>query len=246
MNAYMDFHGTPVKLPDPVKLKLMVIAYLREGGEHEEAELMARCSLEIGAVKFMVEHQYALDITLRCCRELVIRLRAPEDGAEESLLRSRIQQAVCDTLPGGYCIANFEARAGLNGGKPAVEGAVANGTGKNIPAAAITVGRWSYLPDFTRMWLDGEEYDLRERLKARLCLQFLVEQGAFAEASARHFEKEIDPYVREHSKRDPQRENADIKIHHYFNPSSGRLAKLGRELIHLAGHGTGCYYLNVL
>lgn len=246
MNAYMEFQGTTVKLPDPVKLKPMVIAYLSEGGEHEEAELMARCSLEIGAVKFMVEHQYALDITLRCCRELVIRLRAPEDGAEESLLRSRIRQAVCDTLPGGYCIATFEARAGLNGGMPAVAGAAANGTGKNIPAAAITVGRWSYLPDFTRMWLNGEEYDLRERLKARLCLQFLVEQGAFAEASARHFEKQIDPYVRKHSKLEPLPDYAETKLHHYFNPSNGKLAKLGRELIVSAGHGTGRYYLNVL
>ena len=108
------------------------------------------------------------------------------------------------------------------------------------------MGRLSYLPDFTWVWLDGEEYDLRERLKARLCLQFLIEQEAFAEASARRFETEINPYVRTHSMREPQRENAEIKIHHYFNPSTGRLAKLGRGLIQLAGHGTGCYYLKVI
>jgi len=245
----MEFQGNPVKLPDPVKLKLMVIAYLREGGEHEEAELMARCSLEIGAVKFMVEHQYALDITLRCCRELVIKLRAPEDGAEESLLRSRIRQAIWDSLPGGYCIATFEARAGLNGGKPCVPGLPANGPHIIIPAAAIKLGRLSYLPGYSQVWFLGkelDEYDLQERNKARLCIQFLVEKEAVTAALARHFEKEIDPYVRKHSKLEPLPDYAETKLHHYFNPSNGKLAKLGRELIVSAGHGTGRYYLNVL
>ena len=252
MNAYMDFQGNPVKLPDPVKLKQMVIAYLRDGGEHEEAALLAGCTVEIGAVKFMVDHKYALDITLRCCRELVIKLRAPEDGEEESLMRGRIRQAIWDSLPGGYCIATFEARAGLNGGKPGGPGPSANGSGLKIPAEAIRFGRLRYLPGFTRVWFRGkdsaayEEYDLQERSKARLCIQYLVEKEAFTPALAGHFEKEINPYVRARSKLDPLPDSAETKIHHYFNPSNGRLATLGRELIVSAGHGTGRYYLSVL
>jgi len=45
MNAYRDFQGNPVKLPDAAKLKLRVMAYLREGGELTEAELMGRCGV---------------------------------------------------------------------------------------------------------------------------------------------------------------------------------------------------------
>ena len=252
MNAYRDFQGNPVKLPDAAKLKLRVMAYLREGGELTEAELMGRCGLEVGAVKFMVEHQYALDITLRCCRELVIKLRAPEDGEEESLMRGRIRQAIWDSLPGGYCIATFEARAGLNGAIPCAPVLPVNGAGIKIPAEAIRIGRLCYLPGFTRVWFRGKkgaadvEYDLQERNKARLCIQYLMEKEAFSPASAVHFEKEINPYVRERSKLDPQSNSAEIKIHHYFNPSHGKLAPLGRELIVSAGHGTGRYYLNVL
>ena len=252
MNTYKDFQGNPVKLPDAVKLKVRGMTYLREGGEDEEAALLAGCTVEIGAVKFMVDHKYALDITLRCCRQVVIKMRPPEDGEEESPLRRRIRQAIWDSLPGGFCIATFEARAGLNGGSPVLPALPTNGSGLTIPAEARRIGRLSFLPGFTRVWFRGKEseadveYDLQDRNKARLCIQYLVEKEAFSQAAAIHFEKEINPYVRARSKLEAQTSAAEIKIHHYFNPSNGRLAPLGRGLIVSAGHGTGRYYLNVL
>ena len=58
------------------------------------------------------------------------------------------------------------------------------------------IGRFQYRPGFEDVWLGGEHYDLRKRRKARLCLEYLVANMAFDVASARHFENEIDPYVR--------------------------------------------------
>ncbi len=245
MKAYMEFLGTNIKLPDAEKLRQMALIYLREGGEDEEADLLARCGLEVGGVKFMVDNKYAIDITLRCCRVLVVKLRSGEDGAEEPVARRRLRQAVRDSLPGGFCIATFEARAGLNPGITLVAESNAKASDKGVPAEAIKLGRMSYLPGFARIWLAGEEYDLRERKKARLCIQYLVEQEAFTEGSACHFDQQINPYVREHSRLDPLPEQAETKIHHYFNPSRGKLAELGRKLLQSAGHGTGCYFLNI-
>ena len=250
MKAYMEFQGTniklpDIKLPDAEKLRQMALIYLREGGEDEEADLMARCGLEVGGVKFMVDNKYAIDITLRCCRVLVEKLRSGEDGAEELVARRRIRQAVRDSLPGGFCIATFEARAGLNPGIALLPEPNAKASAKGVPAEAIKLGRMSYLPGFTRIWFAGEEHDLRQRNKARLCIQYLAEQEAFAEASACHFDQQINPYVRAHSRLEPLPAHAETKIHHYFNPSQGKLAELGRKLIQSAGHGTGRYFLNV-
>ena len=145
-------------MPDPVSLTLRVLTYLQEGGEDAEADLVRRCVLEVGPVKFMVDHKYAIDITLRCCRELVIRLRPAEDGGEESPARRRIRVAIRDALPGGFCIATFEARAGLNGKTPVVSGPSPAVEGETWPAGIIQLGRMRYLPGFTRVWVGSEEY----------------------------------------------------------------------------------------
>ena len=102
-------------------------------------------------------------------------------------------------------------------------------------------GRLQYRPGFDEVWLDGNRYDLRKRTKARLCLQFLVEQEAFDAASARHLVDEIDPYVRTHGNF-PRA--AEIQIKHYFNDRTGMLSKLRRELVRSAGRD-GRYFLKV-
>ena len=48
MSAYMDSQGNHFKLPDPVPLKKAALNYLREGGENEEAAVLAQCELELG------------------------------------------------------------------------------------------------------------------------------------------------------------------------------------------------------
>jgi hypothetical protein len=108
-----------------------------------------------------------------------------------------------------------------------------------------TIGRLRYRAGFGEVWVGDELYDLRRRPKARFCLQYLFEKAAFDAASARHFEKQINPHVRKLSKLEPQPDYAEIKIHHYFNPSTGKIARLGRTLIRSAGRGSGRYFLNI-
>lgn len=226
-------------MPDPGSLTLRVLAYLREGKEYSEADMVGGGVLEVGPIKFMADRKYAIDITLRCSRKLVIKLRPAEDGGKESLARRRIRVAIRDALPGGFCIATFEARAGLNGETPAVPGPTPAVEGETWPAGIIQLGRMRYLPGFARVWVGAEEYDLRLRKKIRLCLKYLVEKKAFTVASARHFLEEINPYVmREGDYANP----AQPKIDHYFNDSKGRFRTLRKELIHAADR-TGRYYL---
>jgi hypothetical protein len=104
----------------------------------------------------------------------------------------------------------------------------------------LKLGKLRYLPDFNDVWLDDEHYDLRSRQKARLCLQYLVENQAFDADSARHFTKEIDPYVRTHGN---YPRSADPKIDHYFNDSDGKLPALRRALIQKSGRRDGRYFL---
>jgi len=105
----------------------------------------------------------------------------------------------------------------------------------------LSIGRLLYRPGFEDVWLGDTHYDLRTRTKARLCIQYLVEQKAFDAKSARHLVDEIDPFVRERGDYLP---SADIKIDHYFNDKRGRLPKLRKELIAAAG-GNGRYFLKV-
>jgi hypothetical protein len=100
-------------------------------------------------------------------------------------------------------------------------------------------GRLRYVPGFEDVWLGSDHYDLRERKKARLCIQYLVENGAFDAGSARHLKDEIDPHVRRQGDFPPA---ADIKIDHYFKDQKGRLPKLRKDLIVAAGRN-GRYFL---
>lgn len=105
----------------------------------------------------------------------------------------------------------------------------------------VVRGNLRYRPGFEDVWVNGTHYDLRERSKARLCLQYLVEKKAFDTNSARRLVDEIDPYVRE--KGDFPR-LASIKIDDYFNDRAGKLQILRRELI-ASVRGDGRYFLKV-
>jgi hypothetical protein len=105
----------------------------------------------------------------------------------------------------------------------------------------ISLGRLKYLPGFNDVWLDDEPYDLRSRNQARHCIEYLVVQKAFCKETARHLEREIDPYVREKCSL-PDAPHSEPKIHHYFNDAKGKLPKLREELIHAAGKN-GKYFL---
>ena len=124
-----------------------------------------------------------------------------------------------------------------------------NGNGNGGSAAEVAAeaekilshGRFRYRPSFDDVWLGDTHYDLRDRKKARLCIQYLVEKKAFDAKSARHLTDEIDPYVRRRGDFMP---SAEIKIDHYFNDHKGELPQLRKQLI--AGvHGKGRYFLKV-
>ncbi len=143
--------------------------------------------------------------------------------------------ALCDGK-NGTAAADAAAEVILASLQPEVRAAVmrvvvrmisANSTAA-VPEKIEAHGRLRYVPGFEDVWLGSDHYDLRERKKARLCIQYLVENGAFDASSARHLKDEIDPYVRRQGNFLPA---ADIKIDHYFNDPKGKLLKLRRDLI---------------
>lgn len=103
----------------------------------------------------------------------------------------------------------------------------------------LSQGRLRYRPGFEDVWLGDNHYDLRGRVKARLCIQYLVEQRAFDAKSGRHLLDEIDAFVRQQGDFPPA---ADIKIDHYFNDRKGKLPELRKALIAASGRD-GRYFL---
>ena len=114
----------------------------------------------------------------------------------------------------------------------------AGGTGVE---SVLVRGNLRYRLGFEDVWVGGVHYNLQERAKARLCVQYLVEMKAFDEESARHFVDEIDPYVR--AKGDFPR-LADTRLVDYFSDRTGKLRQLRRSLIAPAGR-SGRYFLRV-
>jgi hypothetical protein len=102
-------------------------------------------------------------------------------------------------------------------------------------------GRLRYQPGFEDVWVGDTHFDLRERARARLCVQYLVNAEAFDPGSARSFVDEIDPYVRERGGFGVLR---DIRLNDYFNDRTGDMRRLKRELIASAGRN-GRYFLRV-
>lgn len=102
-------------------------------------------------------------------------------------------------------------------------------------------GTLRYTAGFEEVSVGGARYDLRDRARARLCVQYLVEARAFDADSARSFVDEIDPYVRGKGGFGVLR---DIRLNDYFNDRTGEMRRLKRELIASAGRN-GRYFLRV-
>jgi hypothetical protein len=103
-------------------------------------------------------------------------------------------------------------------------------------------GRLKIYAGYKVVIFDGVPYDLSTRAQARLCLEYMVKEGAFDIQSARHFVKQIDPFVREGSN---CARAADPKIDHYFNPPPRKLPELRKALIQSTGLRDGRYFLKV-
>jgi hypothetical protein len=148
---------------------------------------------------------------------------------------------LCEATPAQ--LAAIATILGLRGGRECEVEQLEDGKTPSAADVIQRVGRFAYRNDFADVWLGDEHFDLSRRAKARACLRYLVEHRAFDTASARHLETEIDPYVRGQCQL-PALPYGELKVHHYFNPSTGDVARLGRELIRAAGRN-GRYFLCV-
>ena len=103
-------------------------------------------------------------------------------------------------------------------------------------------GRLSWDNDFKEIRFGGVLHNLETRKRARFCIKYLAAWKAYDEFSARHLEKQIEPYVRAQAGMDPLPESSkyNLRIQQYFHGNKN-LQKLGSELIVLAGNGR--YYL---
>ena len=121
------------------------------------------------------------------------------------------------------------------------DGSESSGSAVTQATSDFVRGRLRCGPGFEVVTVDGVAYNLHTRPKARLCIQYLFENGAFDAASARHLIDEIDPFVREQG---GYPRAAEIKIQHYFNSQDGELPELCKQLIGVV-HGKGRYSLKV-
>ena len=160
----------------------------------------------------------ALQIMIQRNTQAIMERTLPPD----SLLRTVIESQTPMTMPAVEQEAAAEPKSA---------------TEENI----LTIGRFRYRDGFGDIWIGDTHYDLRDRKKICLCIEYLVAKKAFDAASARHFVDEIDPYVR---KKGDYLQSAEIKIDHYFNDQTGRLPKLRKDLIAAAGRN-GRYFLKV-
>lgn len=118
----------------------------------------------------------------------------------------------------------------------------AKATSAAIPTATEFIrGKLRCSASYEVVNFNGVAYNLHTRKKARLCLQYLFENGAFDAVSAKHLIEEIDPFVRE---RGGYSRANEIKIQHYFNSEKEMLPELCKQLIAVVP-GKGRYFLKV-
>ena len=179
----------------------------------EFAEMLAGIHREIAAV-----------------RKDVQEMRTVKEGLEQKQGEKPIG------LSGGIDPESLRALCSL-----LAKGDAAQQSGGTRAERILVRGRLEYRPGLRDVWVGDRHYDLRERTKARLCLEYLVEKQAFDPESARDLVEEIDPYVRDMGNF-PRA--ADIRIDDYFRDGAGRLRGLRRDLIVSAGRN-GRYFLRV-
>jgi hypothetical protein len=226
--------------------KIMGAAYLNKAIQFETAKEVPQFIADHAEVRRVLRHvegtptgaaQRIMELHQRHAKEVF--------GALKTVAARNLDGMFKATLPTD-CLLRIGYETGSPISMPAVEvmPAPTNGHGAVVPSAGgeiiRTCGRFRYVDGFADIWLGDDHFDLRERPKARLCIQYLVENHAFCPTTARHFLDEIDVYVRDKGNYLPA---ADIKIDHYFNDSTGRLPKLRKDLISVSGLRDGKFYI---
>ena len=143
---------TLVKLMPPAQLHATALRFLEEGGELEEAKALTDCSIEYGEVRCQRGKVYEIDVTLRCAREVLEKLKrkkAESGWEEEPELKVRLVEALKASLPSGYDVADVNARARIAVSRAPEEGSAPAGTGNDTlsyrhftePESLAKVGR---------------------------------------------------------------------------------------------------------
>ena len=184
-------------------------------------------------------------VTMRCRLEHVLQLESPDVGGTNPEARKNICKAVERSFSAKYSKFVFEARIGLSSEvhpppPPAIMTQPPPPVASPVtpPPSAKHLGRLYYLPDFSKVWLAGVEYDLTSRTLARGCLALMVERKAVDEKSALDVKTVIHPYLAAHHGGSAQ----EPRVHDYF---TGKLEPLRESLIKAVGRNRR-YYLMVL
>ena len=115
------------RLMSPSDLHATAVQFLEQGGEGEEAKALRLCQLEYGEIERCCGTVYEVNLTLRCERNLLEKLKRTKGESgweEEPQLKLRLLEALRASLPSGYDVGNVEARARVAvsravGGRPA-------------------------------------------------------------------------------------------------------------------------------
>ncbi len=105
-----------MKLPSAETIRLSAIAHLRELDSHEEADLLARCKLEVSdtAQQYTGSTEIGLNITLRCRARDLGRFKDPTLGLElPSAAQLAIEEAIRAVLPAELTVHALSARSVL-------------------------------------------------------------------------------------------------------------------------------------
>jgi len=224
-------------LPNERVLRDSGVGFLLEWEKTLAADVLRQCALEYGAIRPSRRNVYEVDITVRCRRQTWEVLQPAGPSAAEPARRGEVRWGIENVLPGSFSIGAFEVRAMLLlEGEERVAPAAAPGTKPkgNSRVGVLVLGRFSYLPDFSRVWYDGDEFDLRNRPMARCCLAMMVRETAVDEESALQFDSVIYPEV----KRVCAYDSKAPRIHDFF---VGKLEVLREKLIRSAGRKSRFY-----
>lgn len=103
-----------MKIPNPETIRISAIAYLRDIGSQEEADILSRCKLEIGDTgqRYTGSTQIGLILTLRCRASDVAKFEDQESAfGFPSSIHMSIQQAIGNVLPAELKVHNLSARS---------------------------------------------------------------------------------------------------------------------------------------
>lgn len=103
-----------MKVPNPETIRLSAITYLRELNSHEEADILARCKLEIGDTgqRYMGSTELGLNLTLRCRATDVTKFEDQDsDWGLPSATHMAIERAIGAVLPAQLKVHALSARS---------------------------------------------------------------------------------------------------------------------------------------